>query len=610
MGYLGTMDYSSYKKIWVLDQWRYFAHVMIMCLSTRKARKDAMRYDLAAAMVALSLNKGYNFSKYIYKSITNQISAADRFRFLLYLRFMQLLINDVVPNLPTIGERLQVKRVDKRVFAQFLKTGSVEPTPKHTPLFGHLINEAYHSDEQQEEEEVGSEDDMSEDEGDEEQVVGGGEDSDSESTESDLSDSDDAPSQAHPRRLTKVILLESSSKRKRQATSSEYELDSDSGAAIQRRRRESINKQRVDSRNKLSFEAPVIVSLHVPSVQVVMTTPILTESVTITPSTTVATTIQSTIPTTTIEPISQPYNFGDFSQGFDFDTIFSSPLHNVEASTYRNPDPSDARIDTLETQVVGLLETVQKSKEESEAQQAQINSLVDEVTILRSQRTGTEERLINEGGDASGGNKGNSVADILKDVSNEVSDNAFLFLEPDYSKEAQIEALCNLEEIEIDSCDDWDEEDDVVIEVPKGDVEGEYEFEDGEIFEVPSFESHLHTGSVEPASTIEASTKASPAPVDPEAHKDKHMPSSSSKDPAPVRQKTSIIDKHGATGMILTVKFDEDKKLFAIKRAWGGVQYLKPTSEAFNSMPRYDLVNLVNRELLGHSNNAVAMGLW
>ncbi|KAI3825109.1 hypothetical protein L1987_06585 [Smallanthus sonchifolius] len=404
-----------------------------------------------------------------------------------------------------------------------------------------------HSDEQQEQEEVGSEDGMSEDEGDEEQGIGGAEDSDS-STESDSSDSDDAPSQAHLRRLTKVTFSESSSKRKRQETSSEYEPNSDSDAAIQRRRRESINKQCGIGRNKLSFmrrqrrrprvtpevaiaaiteEVPVIVSLPVPSVQVA---------------------------------------------GFDFDTIFSSPLHNAEASTSRNPDPDDTRITTLETQVAGLLETVQKSREESEAQRAQINSLVDE-DVFRGERekekekaskssgdeachpvdltkgddkdkdhevgsSGSEQQALEivpisvvpmaegesthqEAGDASGGNKGKSVADVFKNLSDDVSDNVILFLEPGYSKEAQIEALCNLEEGEIDSGDDWDEEDDdVVIEVPKDDEEGEYEFEDGEIFEVPSFESHLHAGSVELASTVEASTEASPTdptPMDPEA---------------------------------------------------------------------------------------------
>ncbi|KAI3827708.1 hypothetical protein L1987_01791 [Smallanthus sonchifolius] len=195
--------------------------------------------------------------------------------------------------------------------------------------------------------------------------------------------------QAHPRRLANVTLPESSSKRKRQSTSSEYEPDSDSDVAIQRRRRESINKQRGDRQQQaiphelyrrqwrrpqvtpdvavtdITEEVPVIVTLPVPSVQVAMTNPILTESVTITPSITPTTTIPSTIPTATIEHISQPYNFGDFSHGFDFDMLFSSPFHNAEASTSRNPDPNDARIATLETQVDGLLETVRKSREES-----------------------------------------------------------------------------------------------------------------------------------------------------------------------------------------------------------------------------------------------------
>ncbi|KAI3795485.1 hypothetical protein L1987_38140 [Smallanthus sonchifolius] len=236
--------------MWVLDQWRYFAHIMIMCISSRKAGKDAMGHDLAAAMVGLSANRVYNFSRYVYKALTDQINTTERFRFLLYPRFVQLLINDVLPNLPAIGERLQVKRVAKRVISQFLKPGSVEPTPEHTPLFGQLINEAYvapadwrwfspesepelseHSDEQQEEEVDGE--DESQEEGGEEEGSGG-------STQRQ-------PSPSHPRRPKKVTLPESSSKRKRQeSTSSEYEPDSDSDAVIQRRRRESINKLRGD----------------------------------------------------------------------------------------------------------------------------------------------------------------------------------------------------------------------------------------------------------------------------------------------------------------------------------------------------------------------------
>ncbi|KAI3762583.1 hypothetical protein L1987_53017 [Smallanthus sonchifolius] len=462
MGYVGARDYASYKKMWVLDQWRYFAHVMIMCISSRKAGKDAMGHDLAAAMVGLSLNKGYNFSRNIFKAINDQINTAERFQFLLYPRFVQLLINDALPNLHAIGERLQVKRVEKRVFAQFLKPGSVDPTPVHTELFGHLINEAYvapgdwrwyshdsepelseHSNEQQQQQQEDMDsDDGSSDDGDDEGGNDGAEGSDSEATESDSSDSDDAPSQVHPRRMAKVTLPESSSKRKRQSSSSEYEPDSDSDAAIQRQRRESIHKNRGDRQQpsipseveaqqqvqvsaaspdsastppsqqlyrrrrrpqvqsemaitSITAEIPVIVTLPTTTVQVAVTTLILMESVTITPTITPTTLVTSSIPTPTIEPLSQPFNYRDFTQGFDFDTIFSSPVHNAEASSSRHPDLNDARIVVLETQVAGLLETIQKSKEESDAQQAQINSLVDEARILRSQRTGTEERMKN-----------------------------------------------------------------------------------------------------------------------------------------------------------------------------------------------------------------------
>ncbi|KAI3774015.1 hypothetical protein L1987_48557 [Smallanthus sonchifolius] len=709
MGYVGARDYASYKKMWVLDQWRYFAHVMIMCISSRKAGKYTMGHDLAAAMVA-------------FLSTRATTSPATSLR------------PSMIRSTQQRGERLQVKRVDKRVFAQFLKPGSVDPTPVHTELFGHLIIVAYVAPGEEMESDDGSSND-----GDDEGGNEGAEGSDSEATESGSSDSDDAPSQS---------------------SSNEYEpdSDSDSDAAIQRQRRESVHKNRgdrqqpsvpsvVEAQQQVQVSAaspdsastppsqqlyrrrrrpqvqsevavttiteviPVIVTLPTTTVQVAVTTPVLTKSVTITPTITPTTLVISSIPTTTTEPLSQPFNYGDFTQGFDFDTIFSSPTHNAEASSSRHPDPNDARIDVLETQVAELLETVRKSKEESDAQQAQINSLVDEVRILRSQRTGTEERLKNvlaqnelliktnemllghesslelrfdfqrkehepmvklivdltkkldaqgenekekekekekrttgdeachpvdltkdydknkdpeagpsggehqalaivpisavpmaqgesthqKSGDTSGGgggDKGKSVAEVLKDL----SDDEILYLDPGYSKEAQIDALFNLEEGEIDSGDDWDDDEDVVIEIPKGDGEGEYELEDGEIFEFPSFDAPLDTGSVEQASNVEASTEASlvdPAPVDPEAPKDTNMPSTSSKGPAPVWQKTSIIDKHGATGMILAARFEEDKQLFAIKRS-GGVQYLKPTSEAFNSLPKYDLVNLAN----------------
>ncbi|KAI3744592.1 hypothetical protein L1987_57676 [Smallanthus sonchifolius] len=275
---------------------------------------------------------------------------------------MQLLINDALPNLPAIGERLQVKRVDKRVFAQFLKPGSVEPTPEHTTLFGHLINEAdvapadwrssshdsedelsEHSDEQQADEDVESEDELSKS-GDEEA------DSDLDAAiqrrrlESINKQRGDRQQQAIPREV------EDSAQRQVQvSTASTDSASTPPSQQLYRRQRRRPQVTPDVAVTAITKAVPVIMSLPVPSVQMVMNTLILTESVTITPSITPTTTIPSTIPTTTTEHISQPYNFGHFSQGFDFNMLFSSPLHNAEASTSRNLDPNDARIATLET---------------------------------------------------------------------------------------------------------------------------------------------------------------------------------------------------------------------------------------------------------------------
>ncbi|KAI3744773.1 hypothetical protein L1987_57864 [Smallanthus sonchifolius] len=351
MGYVGARDYASYKKMWLLDQWRYLAHVMIMCISSRKVGNDAMGHDLAAAM---------------------------------------LLINDALPNLPVIGERLQVKTVAKRVFSKFLTQGSVDPTPVHTPLFGHLINEAYVAPTEFRWYSAESEPDMSEHSG--EHIQGGWEEKEV------LSDRGDRPFIAIP-------------------------------IEVERRRQPHVSAEMAAT--TVTEDVLVIVSLPVQYIQ----------------------------------------------------QTFTFPTHTTIASTSRDPDPWDARIATLETQVAGLLETVRKSREESDKQQGESTQHEGDVSG-------------NEGG------TGKFAADF-----------------------------------------------------PKGDGEGVYELEDGEIFEAPSLDAISNTGSVEPEFVAEASgaatsTKAfptDPQPVDPKALKSKYPYGWFTKDQAPIWQKTSIVDKHGAT---------------------------------------------------------------
>ncbi|KAI3786650.1 hypothetical protein L1987_40493 [Smallanthus sonchifolius] len=57
MGYRGRPNDTQARKGGLVSEWRYFMHIIIQCLSPRKAGTDGLKNPLQAAMVALTLNK-------------------------------------------------------------------------------------------------------------------------------------------------------------------------------------------------------------------------------------------------------------------------------------------------------------------------------------------------------------------------------------------------------------------------------------------------------------------------------------------------------------------------------------------------------------------------
>ncbi|KAI3815605.1 hypothetical protein L1987_15279 [Smallanthus sonchifolius] len=88
MGYRGCPNDTQSRKGGLVGEWRYFMHVIIQCLSPRKAGTDGLKTALQAAMVALTLNKRFNFARYIYREMVMQITHAEGQGFLMYPRFI------------------------------------------------------------------------------------------------------------------------------------------------------------------------------------------------------------------------------------------------------------------------------------------------------------------------------------------------------------------------------------------------------------------------------------------------------------------------------------------------------------------------------------------
>ena len=116
-------------------------HILIMCISSRRAGFDGMGQHMQSAMVALTLNKPYNFSKYVFDSMKDNIAASAK-RFILFPRFVQLMLNATMPNLQPDGHPMALTHMNKRILADFGQSGKAA-APLSVPLFGHIIDAAY-----------------------------------------------------------------------------------------------------------------------------------------------------------------------------------------------------------------------------------------------------------------------------------------------------------------------------------------------------------------------------------------------------------------------------------------------------------------------------------
>ncbi|KAL8225994.1 hypothetical protein R6Q57_018551 [Mikania cordata] len=105
--YFGVYNVTSIKKGKLPLQYKLLAHVLLHCLSTRKGTFDELRDLMRSAMVALILNKPFNFSAMIFRYMSENITKAKD-RFYMYPRFVQMLIDERFPEqmLPRVASDL------------------------------------------------------------------------------------------------------------------------------------------------------------------------------------------------------------------------------------------------------------------------------------------------------------------------------------------------------------------------------------------------------------------------------------------------------------------------------------------------------------------------
>ncbi|KAI3808816.1 hypothetical protein L1987_24777 [Smallanthus sonchifolius] len=129
-------------KTFLAPHWRYIVHVFIHCISIRKGGFDSANAMVASAILGLIKWRDYNFSGLVFKQLIENLTGRVRDKFLVYPRFLHMIINHILPRLQHEGLVLVLDHMIAKTFS-YMKSSSSRSNRivVDIPLFGHVIGE-------------------------------------------------------------------------------------------------------------------------------------------------------------------------------------------------------------------------------------------------------------------------------------------------------------------------------------------------------------------------------------------------------------------------------------------------------------------------------------
>ncbi|MFS7945831.1 hypothetical protein Hanom_Chr06g00528751 [Helianthus anomalus] len=97
MGYAGQVNDKGYIKSRFSRPYKFMVHCIVHALSHRKGAYDETSDYIMNIFTCLVLNRPYNISQVIFNQMVNNVKGE---KYIMYLRFVQMLLDDQVPNLP------------------------------------------------------------------------------------------------------------------------------------------------------------------------------------------------------------------------------------------------------------------------------------------------------------------------------------------------------------------------------------------------------------------------------------------------------------------------------------------------------------------------------
>ncbi|GJR47401.1 hypothetical protein Tco_1315504 [Tanacetum coccineum] len=136
MGYEGDLTVLTFNKALFSPQWRFLFHTMNHCISSKSTSWDQIPTNIATAVICLTSNQKYNFSKLIFDGMLRHLDAKKKF--VMYPRFISIFLDKQLMNVPVPLGHFPVNALTSKVFSFMVKKGK-HFSGKVIPLFASML---------------------------------------------------------------------------------------------------------------------------------------------------------------------------------------------------------------------------------------------------------------------------------------------------------------------------------------------------------------------------------------------------------------------------------------------------------------------------------------
>ncbi|GJV19673.1 putative ribonuclease H-like domain-containing protein [Tanacetum coccineum] len=139
IGYEKPSQKLTFYKAFFSPQWKYFIHTITECLSAKSTAWNEFSSSMASLFICLATNQKFNLSKYIFDAMVKHLDGGVKF--LMYLRFLQVFINQQLGDMSTHKKIFVNPFHTKKVFANMKRAGK-DFSGRITPLFDTMMVQA------------------------------------------------------------------------------------------------------------------------------------------------------------------------------------------------------------------------------------------------------------------------------------------------------------------------------------------------------------------------------------------------------------------------------------------------------------------------------------